>query len=97
MQEISEENVLEAHLIFEDVFLEKNCLKSSSSAAELEPILIPLNNCDLLPASAPHATAILDFLVCLLPPDSWLATNLATTITKAITSQVIEQILEVST
>ena len=69
---------------------------SDTPIEDFECVQIPLNHCDLLPASAPHASAILDLLVYLIPPDSWLATHLATTITKVLTSQAIEQLLNVS-
>ena len=67
-----------------------------SPANDPEHILIPLNPCDLLPASAPNASALLDLLPALLPPDSWLNTQLATDLGKVAMSSALEQLLQVS-
>ena len=101
LQEISEEDVFESHLVLHDVLQEKEdqCsnLMSPSPTNDSEQILVPLNPCDLLPASTPHASALLDLLPSLLPPDSWLSTHLATTLSKVVMSSAIEQLLQVST
>ena len=98
LQEISEEDMFEAHLAFQVDLEEKVELSSNTPAPRnnLEEFPIPLNPCDLLPASAPYASALLDLLPSLLPPDSWLTTHLASTITKVVMSSVVEQLLEVS-
>ena len=96
LQEISEEDVLEAHLTFEDMLENKISFNSISTEEDLECFQSPLNHGDLLPASAPHASVTLDLLVDLLPPNSWLATHLATTVAKVTISHVIEQFLKVS-
>ena len=95
---MSEEDIFEAHLDFqENLNKEVECCSNTSSQQNnMEEFPIPLNPCDLLQASAPHASALLDLLTCLLPPDSWLTTNLAITIIKAVVSDVVEQLLEVS-
>ena len=98
LQEISEEDIFEAHLASQEDLEEKFelCYNTPSPRNNLEEFLIPLNPCDLLPVGAPNASALLDLLSSLLPPDSWLTTNLASTITKVVMSGVVEQLLEVS-
>ena len=98
---MSEEDVFGAHLALHNVLQEKEdqCsnLMSPSATYDPEQLLDPLNPCDLLPASTPHASALLDLLPSLLPPDSWLSTHLATTLSKVVMSSAIEQLLQVST
>ena len=98
LQDISQEDIFEAHLAVQEDLEEKVecCSNTPSPRNNLEEFPIPLNPCDLLPASAPHASALLDLLPSLLPPDSWLTTHLASTITKVVMSGVVEQMLEVS-
>ena len=94
-----EEDVFESHLALHDALQEKEdqCSNLMSKTNDPEQILVPLNPCDLLPASTPHASALLDLLPSLLPPDTWLSTHLATTLSKVVMSSAIEQLLQVST